>query len=153
MLCSSGLVRNDVSFASQHLALSPEVGKLPRRRGHNKFPRLASFLKSDEIHRSAWAARHGLLRLCCETLLVTDKLPEPRARHTFPTASSALFKSPASPHVPLAQHFSAFTSMRRPCRDAALITIMKAPLLPKNPKQLNASHLKAVAKRSRLIMF
>lgn len=40
---------NDVSFASQHLALSPEVGKLPRRRGNTKFPRPAYFLKSDEI--------------------------------------------------------------------------------------------------------
>lgn len=44
------------------------------------------------------------------------------------------------------QHFSTFAGLRRPCRDTALIIIMKAPLLPKNPKQLNASHLKVVAK-------
>lgn len=49
-----GWLRNDVSFASQHLALSPEVGKLPRRRGNNKFPCLAYFLKSDEIPLRCW---------------------------------------------------------------------------------------------------
>lgn len=47
-------LRNDVSFASQHLALSPEVGKLRRRRGNSKFPCLAYFLKADEIPLCCW---------------------------------------------------------------------------------------------------
>lgn len=51
---------NDVSFASQHLALSPEVGKLPRRRGNTKFPRPAYFLESDEIPLRCWGCRAQL---------------------------------------------------------------------------------------------
>lgn len=49
---------------------------------------------------------------------------------------------------PLAQHSSAFTCLQRPCRDTALLIVMRAAHLPEDAKQLNASHFKAVAKRS-----
>lgn len=150
-----------MSFASQHLALSPEVGKLPRRRGNTKFPCLAYFLKSDEIPTALLGlhSTHSSLQLCCEMCLVTDRKPRIQTLAHLPYCILFPFEviglqnwvcSPSA-HVlePLAQHSSAFTCLQqRPCRDTALLIVMRAAHLPKDAKQLNASHFKAVAKRS-----